>query len=380
MRVLSRPALFAALLAAAAAGRADEPGPLLKPVVPAAGSARVRVPTSVEKPVFLHFAGKVPKAQGKKGETADVVVAFDTLPGKSYVAAKKWRSWGYEVPANRTAVLPELLVTGVQLAPKPDRGGRDAEVRVANVRLEVVEPPGDADTVYECDLVLSMSELTKGADRALAPRLYFADNFLEFTVPAAAARRTGSGDDPAPPEPAVTPDKDLVAVSAPTAVRNGTPVMAFASLNGLAQYKTPEGKSEAVSAGVSSGTSLPSGILVTLGTARGCGIEPEAGKEAKGIGADFDLKIGRAKVKELRIGFQTGPGLKAAKDLVLRDVTVGVDLNNSGHFVWLAPQFFAAHFKDPVYAWGPDAMWRVHGRVKPDLLEDPKTRTPPKKP
>ena len=35
---------------------------------------------------------------------------------------------------------------------------------------------------------------------------------------------------------------------------------------------------------------------------------------------------------------------------------------------------------DAVYALGPDGTWKLHGRIKPNILEDPKTRTPPKKP
>ena len=55
-----------------------------------------------------------------------------------------------------------------------------------------------------------------------------------------------------------------------------------------------------------------------------------------------------------------------------------VDKNNSGHFLWVGPRFVEEHFKDPVYACGTDGVWKLHGRVKPDLLLDVKTR--PKKP
>ena len=199
MRIPRRFALLTAAVAVAAlaASAADEPAPLLKPVTPPAERVRVRVQTSEEKSGFYHFAARIPKAKGKKGETEEVAVAFECRPGKSYVTAKKWQSWGYEVGPNRTGVLPELVIPATQLAPKVSRG-LDVEVKIASVRLEIIEPPGGADTVVGCDLLLAMNDLTRNADRAYEPRLYFADQFLEFTVPSGAVKRLGTGNEPPP--------------------------------------------------------------------------------------------------------------------------------------------------------------------------------------
>ncbi len=378
MRAISRLALPVAMFALVlTAVEAQEPGPLLKPVTPPKDTTRVRVQTSEENPIFYHFAAQIPDPKNKD-KMIDVVVAFESLPGKSYVSAKKWKSWGFEVPANRTATLPELIITGSQVLPKLSKG-RDTVVKVTNIKVEIIEPTGDIDTVLLCDMLLPMNDLTKGADKAFETRMYFGDKFMEFTVPNTAVKRLGTGDDTPLPEPAVSPDKDLLVVAGPTTLARGVPTFAYASIDGQAQYKLPEGKFETVNVGVSSTMNWPDGILMTIGTARGLGITIEEGKDLKGIGAGFDAMVGRAKLKELRLGLVTGSNLKVPKDLVLKDVTVIVDKNNSSHFVWIGPRFLDTHFTDPVYACDTAGIWRLNGRVKPELLMDIKTRTPPPK-
>jgi len=308
-----------------------------------------------------------------------VVVAFDSLPGKSYVAMKKWKSWGFEVPANRIAVLPELIITGSQLAPKISKG-RDTEFRITNIKLEIIEPPADGDTVLLSDMLLPMNDFTKGNDRAFETRMYFADKFMEFTAPNAAVKKLGTGDETPPPEPSVTAEKDLLVVAGPSTLANGVPTFAFASVDGQPQYKLPEGRIEKVNVGVASTMNWPEGILMTIGTARGLGLTIEQGKDLKGIGAGFNATVGRAKLKEFRLGLVTGSNLKVQKDLVVKDVSVIVDMNNSSHFVWIGPRFLDAHFTDPIYACDSTGSWKLHGRVKPELLQDIKTRMPPKKP
>ena len=363
------------LLVPICASAADEPMPLLKPVAPNSNSVRVRVATSEEQIGFYHFAAQVPKAKSKKTELVDVKVAFEVRPGKSFVTSKKWQSWGYEVPANRTGILPELVIPGVQLAPKLSKE-HDVEIRFPGIRVEIVDAPMGADTVLGADLLIAMNDLTKNADRAFEPRLYFADQFLELTVPVGSVRRPGTGEE-TPPEPAVNPDAKLVPVAS-TTTKRGVAVFTYSAVNGLTQYKTPDGKITPVSVTVSSTTRSPGGVIMTLGTARGCGIELEDGKDLTGTGTNFQTTIVKAKVKEFRLGFQTGPGFKTANDLVLKDVSVWVDKNDSSHMVWLGPAFLQEHFSDPVYACGSDGAWKLFGRVKPELLLDVKTR--PKKP
>jgi hypothetical protein len=378
MHGLSRLALPVAVLALAALVSAvpDDPAPLLKPVVPQGSGVRVRVPVHTGN-VHTDSQLKARVANSKTGETIDVTVAFDTLPGKSHVSTKKWKSWGFEVPANKIGVLPELVIPATQLAPKPSKG-RDVEVKFAAVALEIVDPPAGSDLVFGSDLSIRLSELTKNADRTFEPRFYFGDTFLELTVPGGTVKRPGTGDG-TPPEPAVNSDAKLVPVSGPMVVRRA-PVFAFASINGLPRYKTPDGKFETVTVGVSSNTNWPGGVMMTLGTARGCGVEIDEAKETTGAAATAEKLIVKGRVKEFRLGFQAGTGFEDQKDLVLKDVTVYVDKTNSGHFVWLGTKFVNENLTDGVYAWSSEGNYRLLGRARPELLQDIKTRTPAKKP
>ena len=131
-----------------------------------------------------------------------------------------------------------------------------------------------------------------------------------------------------------------------------------------------------MNATVSSTTRAPGGIIMTIGVARGCGVEIEKGKEITGSGTNFETNMARGTVKELRIGLQAGS--KSPRDLVLKDMRVWVDKNDSGHMVWLGPEFIRAHFKDAVHACGPDGAWKFYGRIMPEELQDVKSR--PKKP
>jgi hypothetical protein len=374
--------LAAVAVAASPAPPAAEPAPLLKAVTPPSGNTRVRLPVQVTGNMMsdAQFKAKIPPAKGKKGEYIDVVATFDTIPGKSAVSAKKWKSWGYEVPANKIGVLPELIIPASQLAPKISKGGRDVEVRIPSVSLEIVDPPGNSETIFNCDLFLRINDVTKNADRAFEPRFYYS-GALELTAPNAAVKRPGSGDEE-PPELTVTTDPSLVPVSGAMTVRHGVPMFAFASINGLPKYKLPDGKEETVNVGVSSSTNWPGGIYMTMGTARGCGVELDNGKDLTGTGTTFESTVAKGTVKEFRLAFQSGPGLKAPKDLVLTNVTVYVDKSDSNHFVWLGAKFVNEHLKDGVYLCGSDGAWKLMGRAKPEILLDMKTRapaTPPKK-
>lgn len=365
---------------------ADEPAPLLKPVVPPSTGVRIHVPVVEERGVAMQFKAQVPRAKGKS-ETIDVTVGIETLPGPSFVSSKLWKSWGYETPANGAAVLPELIILGSQIPAKPVKGkespkesssrskGYDVQARIPSIRLEVIDPPGGAEKIRGCDLFITLKDLTKGADATFQPRFYFADKFIELTVPSGAVKRPGTGDE-APPEPMVASDAGLEVITAPMTFR-GMPLFKYSSVDGPTQYKTADGKVELVNVGVSSTNDWPSGVLMTMGAARGCKVDLDPSKEVDGMGAAFNTKIAVGKVKELRLGAMTGAGLKTPKDIVIRDLEVYVDKSSSGHFMWVGPRFLETYFTDAVYACGPDGVWNLHARIKPDLLQDVKTR--PKK-
>lgn len=365
------PRLFAALLlgAVAALGSAADPAPLVKPVAPPNGSARVRLPVILDGQSSAHLKGAIADPK-KKGATIPVKVLLDTLPNVGQVSLKTWKGWGFEVPANRVGVLPELALSGARLPSKGGKGG-DIEYRATNVKLSIIEPPGGGEVAPGCDLWVSVRDLVGGSEARSEPRYYFADRFLELTAPGAAAKKLNTADVVIPdPEPT---EGELVPAAGPCPARNGVPMFAFASVNGRSEYVTGAGRPERVNVMVSLVTSYaPPGIVMTLNTARGCGVELE---KQPGDGA-----VVTGKAKEFRLALNTGPDYKGAKDFVLKDVTVAVTDDKTSAAVWVGPPFVETYFADGVFGCGPDGNWRLYGRVKPEHLADPKTRTaPPKK-
>jgi hypothetical protein len=371
------PALvFAAALAAPAAD-APPPPPLLKPVVPAGTQQlRVRLPLTPGFPKTMSFEAQVPRNKTK--EPIDVRAALDTLPDKSYVTAKKLESWGYDVPKDKEFLLPELTFTAVQTAPKPMKG-HDAVVRLTNLKLTVVDAPASSDnTVHQCDLSLSARTLYLGNERAMEPRVAFGDKFFELTVPTAIAKRPGT-DGAALADVTAAADAKLVPAYAPMTLRAGLQVFNYAAVNGQTAYKTADGKSIPVSVAVASIVNVPPGVVVTIGLARGCKVEIDQGAPATAAtGVDVKSEFIPAKIKELRLGVNTGPGMKTVKDLVLKDLPVLVDKNQSEGYLLIGQKFMDEHFADAVYAGTADG-WKLHGRLDPALLLDIKTR-PKQKP
>jgi hypothetical protein len=367
MRTLLQLAAAILLACGAFATAADDPPPLVKSVVPAAASARVRIPVAEDEKTFMQFKARIPSPK-KKGDI-NAKVLIDSIPNPGVVELKTWQSWGFEVPANRVGVIPELIIPGAQIAPKAAKGG-DVEFRVTNVKVNIVESPAGMPAVYgECDLWLSLRDLTGGADKAYEPRMYFRDRFIELTAPNAALKRLNAGAADSP-DPKATGGELVPAYGQ---LGGPSPTFAYAAVNGFTEYKTPNGKVERANVGVSSITAYEApGILMTLNTARGCGVKLD--KMPTG-----DTVV-TGTVSELRLGLQTGPGFKAQKDFVLKDVTVYVNDDKTLAAVWLGPRFVEKYFKDGVYGYGADGGWRLHGRVKAADLDDIKNRPPAKKP
>ncbi len=283
MRTPSRLTVVVVLAAVAGVATADPPQ-LVKPVAPAGGAVRARVPLAEDKNTAVQFKAQI---AGPKGKVIAVTVLLESLPQKGTVSLKKWKEWGFEVPANRVGVISELIVPAAQLAPKPTKG-RDIELRLPNIKVDIVEPPGGKDGDNAFELFLSLRDLTGGADKAFEPRVYFADKFLELTVPNTGVKRLNAGDATSPDPQATADDKRVAAVG--TMQPTGNPVFAFASVNGQTRYTTPTGKVETVNVGVSttSNHAVP-GILMTTSTARvrgrgGKGARPGGDRPGEGEG------------------------------------------------------------------------------------------------
>jgi hypothetical protein len=377
MRVSSRFALFAVMMmvvSSVAAPAADEPAPLLKPITPTGTQSRIRFPLIGGFPQTMRFKAQTPNGK-KKSEIMDIEVALDTLPGRSYISTKTLEKWGYEVPKGKEFILPELLISATQVAPKPTKSGRDVVFKLANVKLQVVESPANTEgKIYSCDFSISATELYKGGEKTLEPRVAFIDHFIEVTVSPAALKRLPT-DDMKTPEVTTDATANLVTAAAPTVMRSGAPFFAYAAVNGQENYKLANGTVVPVNAGVSSISNWETGIVVTIGLARGCKVDVDyTAKAGMATGVDANSEMLPGKVKELRLGLYTGTGLKVQKDLVLKDVPVMVDKNMSEGYVWIGPKFIETYFKDGVYANSSEGVWKLHGRCNPDLLFDIKTR------
>lgn len=373
----TRFALIALLFAlSAVVTAADAPAPLVKPVTPASG-VRVRVPVEEDAKTFMQFKALIAHPKGKKGEKGETIavkVMVDTLNSYPRVELKNWKAWGFEVPQNRIGVIPEIVISGAQLSPKPAKG-RDVEFRITNAKVTIVESAAGQDSVGGgCDILLGLRDITGGADRTSEPRVYFGDKFLELSAPNTSVKKLNTGE-MSSPEPAATAG-DLVPTAGTLTGNTSAPVFAFASVNSHTRYTLTTGKIETVNVGVSSFANYEApGIAMTLNTALGCGVDMEK--------LPRDGALGVGKVKELRLEMLTGTGFKVKKDFVLKDVTVLVSEDKTNAFVWLGPRFVEKYIADCVYGCGSDGVWRMHGRVKAELLEDTKTRMrepPPKKP
>lgn len=366
MRLFSRlvAVVFLAVGAALLVGGATaaDPPPIVKPVVNAGGGTRVRLKMLGDTPTSS-FKAFIPKPKGKAGDQHEITLYVGTMTGPPYVSTQQWKAWGFEVPKNLTDALPELVIPAAQLLPKPAKG-RDAELRLTRIPVTLYEAPGGEKGGVTNALGLPLSALTNNADRAVEPRVHFADRFIELTAPISvpgkgqpvAAKSLGTGNEKLADLQLTTDDK-LLAAYLPLNVYG----LRFVSVNGHTQYERPNKKVE-VAGGLSIGDGAP--IVMSVNMARGCGVQ-----------LDKEAGPTKGKVKELRFGPLLGPGIKGQKDFVLKDVTVTISNDESGSYIYLSSAFAEEYFKDGVYTCDPlDGVWKLHGRVKPEYTDDQKNR------
>jgi hypothetical protein len=348
-----------------APGRVDDPpAPILKPVSPAGGQVRVRYPLAGGDKKVLQFSTKALVAPGKarmEDTPVEITISLGTS-GRNMATDKMLRSWGYDVPAGaKVVVLPELTLTGTQIAPKAAKGS-DVAVRLTSVRVEVKDADAvRSDKMYGTDLYMVLHEIVRGADRAMEPRLNFAERCLDLNFPPASVKRPGTGDDP-PPDPPSKADPKLTVFAAPITARPNA-VFTHVTINGMDTLKFPNGPVP-LQVILSSAQYFQEGFLLAIGAARLLGVDVDTSKG----------QISEARVKELRLGVQVGAGYKTAKDFVLTDVPVLVDTFDSGPIVSIGPNFINKHFPDAVYAADRTGTHRLYGRVNPETLGEPKTR------
>jgi hypothetical protein len=353
----------------------DKDGALLKAVAPPAGQSRVRVPLAEGPMKAIQLRVQVPHPR-KKGEATDATAGLDTL-NRCVVTTKMLETWGYPTPAGKTFVLPELLVVAHQLAPKPAGKGTDVLVRVQNLKFDVLDAaPDGGGQILGADMLLFLPDLVRAtAGRPPETRFHFPEKFLDLTVPPAAVRWPGTGEDlPAAAEPEAKADPNLVVVACPL---NPTPSMAFTSgsVDGIDTFQTPDGKTHAVTPLLSSVTHGGSGVIMNIGMARALKLDVDLTKEAAvGMSTEKRLRLIEHTVKELRVGALTGPGLKTPRELVFADQKIWIEVTESEPALWIGYPFLVAHFKDSVLAYAADGKATLHGRVNPDLVKDPRPK------
>lgn len=347
VRLVSAAVLASAALFAGAAGAVD---PLVKPVAPGGGAVRVRLPM-IGKTATSAFKAQIPKP---KGGASEVTVYVSMYSGVT-TTIQQWKAWGFDVPANRNAVLPELIISGVDAAPKAGKG-RDVEFKLAKIPVSLYEAPGGDKGGISDTLSIPLSLLVAAGASPADTRVHFADRLIEFSAKSASAKKLGTGAEKLA-DLDLTDDSKLLVAHIPTNAFGG---LAFAAVNGKTQYKRPTGKVENVTAGIDLNGG---GILMSVSMARGCGVELDSEKNPR-VGV----------VKELRFGPIAGAGVKGLpKDFVLRDVKVDISDGEDHSHIWLSSEFVEKYFKDGVLAQDGNA-WKLHGRVKPEFFDDQKNR------
>lgn len=343
-----RPARLAALAVLASASLVGAVDPLVKPVAPGGGAVRVRLPM-IGKTATSAFKAQIPKP---KGGASEVTVYVSTYPGVT-TTIQQWKAWGFD-PANRNATLPELIIPGLDAAPKAGKG-RDVEFKLTRIPVSLYEAPGGDKGGISDTLAIPLNLLV-GAGGPADVRVHFADRLIEFSPKSASVKKLGTGAEKLA-DLELTDDAKLAVAHIPTGAFGG---LSFAAVNGKTQYKRPTGKVENVTAGIDLNGG---GILMSVSMARGCGVELDSEKNPR-VGV----------VKELRLGPIAGAGVKGLpKDFVLRDVKVDISDGEDHSHIWLSSEFVEKYFKDGVYAQDGTA-WKLHGRVKPEFFDDQKNR------
>ena len=387
MRPLLRPTSFALGLAAAlAAAAADAPTPpILKPAATVPGTARVRIPITGDATTPYRIAARVPR-KGKTGDPVEIVVAINT-GARAVATTKMLKSWGYTPGPDKKVTLTELVLIGQRVVhgPKAAKGkegskepAHDVIAHVPHVVVEAIDEVAEkTDKVLGSDLILGLHDLTRHQDRSADPRLYFTDKLLEINFPTAMVKKSADPMDPVA-EPAGSTDAKWAAVFAPLSTRAG-PVFNHASFNGIDAVKNRSGLPQPVNVGVTAATTLPTGVIMSVGMSHALGLKLDPDKATQ----DFLTITRKGKfvpttVAEMRITVMTGKGPVTSHatpmELVIKDLAVVVDTTESDPMVWVGPNFINKYFPDAVYTTAPAGAadpLRLYGRVSPEMLEHP---------
>lgn len=381
-----------AALGLALAAVADEPAgppPFLKPAAAPSGQVRVRVPIEGGPTLPYRIRAFVPRPKGMTGEPIEIVVGINT-GARAVATAKMVRSWGYTPGPNKKVVLPDLVLAGQRLGPVPKASkdaGRDVLARVTQLSVECLDEVAEGtDKVLGSDLIVGVHDLTKHQDRPAEPRLHFTGKLFEMNFAAAMVKKAPGEPAEPIPDPVSTADPKLAVVFAPLAHRPSVgPAFHYASFNGMDTAKNRTGMAHPLGVGVTAATTLPSGVIMSVGLAHQLGLKLDPEKATQDfVTLDKKGKFVPVVVDEMRIGVMTGKGAVTAHatpmDLVIKGLEVVVDTQESEPMAWVGPNFVNKYFPDAIYTIPPAGAAepvRLYGRVNPELLMDPKTRKKP---
>ena len=352
--------------------------PVVKPVTPAAGSARVRVPIIGDENTPYQTKGKLARPKGKPGEPIDIAIGINTGGGNARATAKMVKSWGYSIGPDKTVILPELALVGFQVAPKPSKG-KDVLARIRDIKVEVLDDVADGtDKVLGTDLLIGVYDIIRHHPRSAEPRLHFREKFLDLTLPNGSVKPAGIERESELNPLAPLDGADLATFVAPLTTRLPGPAFATASINGFDTVKGKTGMNQPLAIEITGATTTPVGVILSLGAARTIGIDVDLALAKKnGFTLASKQPAIEARVKELRISASTGKKLDTPREIVIKDFPVLVDVSESNPFVWLGPSFINRYFPDAVFAVATDGTAKLYGRVSPNLLQEAKPRKRP---
>ncbi len=346
---------------ASLAGLAPAAEPLVKPATIPVGATRLRFPLESDNGSAYRLKALIPPPKtAKKGtEPLPATIAIDTALGDTgYITVKKLKSFGYDVPVGQTAILPEVLLLGETVGPKPKAG--EVRAKANNLKLVVLEKAyGSEDTVGGADLQVNLDVLLQGTAAQSQAWVYFGKTLLmDANYPEKSLIRP-------PTEAGATPTEFVP--EEPTADR--VPMMITLRTGYQMPLNGFHGKPAATGPRVvfSLGQIREPGIYVTAKMAKMYELKPDPDAKELEIFADFNKK-GKAMmglIKDIRIPVGIDAGFKTARELTSKEQPLILDQEQQTPALYVGPGYFGPLLQNPIMAVGPDGVARVYGYIEP---------------
>jgi len=349
-----------AVLAFASLATAAEP--LVKPATIPAGSTRLRFHLESDNGSAYRVKALVlpPKTAKKGTEPTAATIAIDTALGDmGYITVKKLKSFGFDVPVGQIVILPEVLLLGETLGPKPKPG--ELRAKANNIKLMVLDKAyGSEDSIGGADFQVNIDALLQGTPSQSQAWVFFG--------------KTPIFDANYPEKSLVRPPTDAGAAPVteftPEALAEGrVPMMITLRAGYQLPYNGFHGKPAMAGPRVvfSLGNVREPGMYVTAKMATMYELKPDPDAKDLEVFADFNKK-GKAVmglIKDIRIPVGIESGFKTARELTSKDQPLILDQEQQNPALYVGPGYFGPLLQNPVMATGPDGITRVYGYVEP---------------